>query len=212
MAKRLLLVRHGEPEAEYKGRFLGATDVALSEEGLRQAAGVARAVHDFRPGLCLCSPLQRARQTATAIIAETGLEIVIEPALREIDFGRWEGKTFGQIARDEPEAVDLWAQWSPGFSFPDGETLAGFQRRVEDLVGRLVDLPEETVLVVSHGGVIRAMICYLLGLAPRDYLLFEVGYATSAVLDIFAGGKGVLAGLNIGGLVRGRPSDITEDI
>jgi broad specificity phosphatase PhoE len=90
--------------------------------------------------------------------------------------------------------VDRWATLAPDFAFPGGERLAGFLQRVRATADRLVAEPCETVLAVTHGGVIRAMLCYLLGLDPRQYVVFHVGYAALAVIELFDG-QGVLSAL-----------------
>ncbi len=81
---------------------------------------------------------------------------------------------------------------SPDFAFPGGESLQGFFERIASAADRMVRDPADTVLAVTHGGVIRAMICHLLGLEPRNYVLFAVDYAAAVVLDLFDG-SGVLA-------------------
>jgi broad specificity phosphatase PhoE len=118
----------------------------------------------------------------------------LDDRLREIDFGQWENRTFAEIARDEPLLVDRWASFAADFAFPGGESLQGFLHRVQSAADRLAQDEAETVLAVAHGGVIRAMLCHLLGLEPQKYLVFDVGYATMAVVDLFDG-RGVLTAL-----------------
>ncbi len=190
MTSRLLLVRHGPIGAEYQGRFVGATDPPLDEGGRPQLVALARRLEGYRPQRCYCSPRLRCRQTALALfttLAERGLEeglaIRFDADLREIDFGHWEQRTFAEIARDEPALVDRWAALAPDFAFPGGESLASFLDRVRRAADRLVHEEVETVLVITHGGVIRAMLCHLLGLEPHRYLDFDIGYASLTVWD-----------------------------
>ena len=192
MAQRLLLMRHARIPAHLQGKLVGSTDVALDGSGQRQALAQAKRVARWQPQVCFSSPLQRCRQTASAAVP--GLTVHVDAELREIDFGRWETRTFAEAAADDPERADRWAAFAPDFAFPEGEDLAGFLQRVRAMAERLLREPAATVLAVTHGGVIRAMICHLIGLDPRHYVAFDVPYAAVAVIER-CDGKGVLAAL-----------------
>ncbi len=192
MAKRLLLLRHARIVADHVGRLIGATDVPLDPSGEAQAQALADRVLRWGPQACYCSPMQRCRQTAAAVAPD--LPLLVDPDLREIDFGQWENRTFAEAAAKDPSLVDRWAAFDLDFAFPAGKAWATFLRRVQAAADRLVSAEPQTVLVVTHGGVIRTMICHLLGLEPRKYVAFDVPYAAMAVIDMFDG-QGVLAAL-----------------
>ena len=192
MATRLLLLRHARIAARYVGRLIGASDLPLDPAGEAQARSVAQRVRRWAPQACYCSPLERCRQTASA--AAPDLPPQMDMDLREIDFGEWERRTFAEAAGDNPSLVDRWAAFSPEFAFPGGESLRGFLSRVQSAAQRLAQAEALTVLAVTHGGVVRTMLCHLLGLEARHYLAFDVPYAALAVIDLFDG-KGVLAAL-----------------
>jgi len=198
MARRLLLVRHADTGAQYAGHYVGATDVPLSDRGHRQAGILVNVLKPFAPTRCFRSPQLRAQQTADVI--GSGLQLDAEPDddLREIDFGQWEGLTFNDIANGWPETVDAWAARAPGFGFPDGETLDNFEDRVRTASKRLCAGADNVVLVISHGGVIRCLICMLLGLSPEYSLMFDVKPATITIIDLFDDADGVMVGLNVG--------------
>jgi broad specificity phosphatase PhoE len=168
----------------------------LSPEGLKQAHKLMPLVRGFGPEACYCSPLARARQTADVLLRHIHLPVHIDDDLREIDFGQWECKTFEQVAVEDARAVERWANFDHRFAFPGGESLGGFLARVRRAAKRLADDPASTVLAVTHGGMIRAMICHFLALRPRQYVLFEVAQAACTVIDLFDG-RGVLRGLNL---------------
>ena len=197
MARRIVLIRHGCAPGAPTGSFVGRTDLPLSPEGLEQVRGLVPLVRRAAPGVCYCSPLRRARQSGELLCQALSLTARPDEDLREIDFGAWEGKTFEEVAAASPRAVKQWAQFDHKFAFPGGESLGGFLARVRRVARRLAADPADTVLAVTHGGVIRMMICHFLGLRPRDYVLFDVAIAGCAILDVFDG-KGVLAGLNLG--------------
>lgn len=192
MTRRLLLVRHGQIVGSGHGRFIGATDPPLDSYGQQQAKALAGRLARLAPQRCYCSPKLRCRQTASAAMPEMTAQL--DEQLREIDFGQWENRTFAEIARDQPLLVDRWASFAADFAFPGGESLQGFMDRVRAAADRLVQDDAETVLAVTHGGVIRAMLCHLLGLEPQKYLIFDVPYAAMAVVDLFDG-RGVLMAL-----------------
>ncbi len=192
MTKRLILARHAQIDPQYAGRFLGSTDVPLSDLGLRQAAALARSLEENHGDPLYVSPLRRAEQTAEPFSSDGQ----IDWDLREIDFGRWEGRSFDEIsASDQDEQIDRWRSFDLEFSFPDGESLAAFVARIARVADRLATGPGKTTVAITHGGVIRSMICRLLGLAPKNYLLFDVQPASITRIDLFDG-RGVLVGLN----------------
>ncbi len=195
MATRLLLLRHARIEARYVGRLIGATDLPLDPAGEAQARALAVRLARWTPRACYCSPMQRCRQTASAIVPD--LPPQVDADLREIDFGEWETRTFAEAAGDNPALVDRWAAFSPDFAFPGGESVGGFLCRVRGAAQRLVDAEARTVLAVTHGGIVRTMLCHLLGLEPRHYVAFDVPYCGLAVIDLLDG-KGVLAALEGG--------------
>jgi alpha-ribazole phosphatase len=191
---RLILLRHGQ--TGLSGRYVGSSDVPLSEEGREQ-------ILDLRPGLgalqidvLLASPMLRCTQSARLL--DLGLPVQLDPDLREIDFGRWEGKTFAEIEAQDPALVQHWASGTDDFRFPDGEATAGFVSRVDAVKNRLLASDAKTMLLVTHGGVIRSLICGLLGLSQRNYLLFQVAKGHYSTIDLYDG-SGVLSGFNLGG-------------
>ena len=192
MARRLLLVRHARIVAASTGRLIGATDAPLDAEGLRQAGVLAERVRRWSPDCYCSSPMERCRQTVAAIAGSTPVQF--DDDLREIDFGRCEGRTFAEVAREDASLAGRWAALDDDFAFPGGERLGGFLERVRGAVDRLARLDVPTVLAVTHGGVIRSAICHLLGLEPRHYLAFDVTYAATVAIDLFDG-RGVLAAM-----------------
>ena len=191
MAEKLFLVRHALTDLRTDGLLLGPTDAPLSDIGERQAAALRGAMRRRNPDRCLCSPLQRARQTAEL----AGLPAEVDPDLREVDFGQWEGMTFAEVAASDPQGAERWAAFNLDFAFPGGDRLDDFLSRVSALAGRLAADPVQRIAVVTHGGVIRAMICHLLGLDRKSYVLFDVQPASLTTIDLF-GSTGVLSGLS----------------
>lgn len=196
--KRAILIRHGSAGPANKGRYIGSTDAPLGGEGEDQARAL-RSVLPPLPFRCFASPMARTMATARLALGIAGqaetAAIETDPRLREVDFGEWEGLTFAEISARWPEEVRAWARLDPGFSFPGGESVAGFNKRVDSVGRELAALPGDTVLVFTHGGVVRRLLCLWLGLGPEAALAFEIGPAAAAELKLF-GERGVLAWLD----------------
>lgn len=194
MADRLMLIRHGEVEEKYRGRYVGRTDAPLSARGRRQAAALAGPLARLEEARFLASPLARTGETAQIALG-AGRSIETDEALREIDFGRWEKMSFAEIAAADPETVGKWAALDEDFSFPGGEAIAQFQGRIAAAARRIAADPAPAIVAFTHGGVIRFLICHFLGLADRHHLAFDIGPASISELRI-EGGQGVLTLLN----------------
>jgi len=161
---RLFLVRHGETELNSSERYWGRTDVALNADGLRQAERLRERLAGEKIDAIYSSHLKRAMVTAQTIASAHQLEVVICPELREIDFGQLEGLTFNEINQLYPEIVRRWFEGSSQLVYPGGESLAELEERVRRFRSRLDKHSEkESILVVAHNGVLRTLICQLLG-------------------------------------------------
>jgi len=184
-------LRHAETTAP-SGRLVGSTEVALSDQGKMQAGKMADRLPAGLP--CLCSPMLRARQTLIPLKKHgVASEVRFDARLREIDFGEWEMQTFAEISAQGAD-IDAWKEYHH-FTFPQGESVAGFIERLQSFLDELQSFSHDEVLVLTHGGVIRTMLCMILGLDIRDYLLFEVQYASWSTVALYSHG-GVLTALN----------------
>jgi len=161
----LLLVRHGETDWNRDGRWQGHSDTPLNDAGRAQARQLAAELADV--DVIYSSDLARARETAEILAEPNGLEVQLDPRLRERSFGAWEGMTAAEI---EVEFADEHARWMAGEApgAADAEPFADFGARVEEFVEDvLADHAGETVLIVGHGGSIRVIHALAQGL---DYV------------------------------------------
>jgi broad specificity phosphatase PhoE len=193
MSKRVYLIRHGETEGNATGRLVGSTDLPLNSRGRSQVRRLAELlpVRLLAPGAgtwCAASPLRRARQTAEAVVGCSGLLVNIDADLREMDFGAWEGLNNAEIEARSPGALEEWLAPTGDSTFPGGESLGAFEERIARVRDRILGQQAETVLVFAHGGVIRGLICTVLGLGRESFWLFEVRPASMVRIDIFEGG------------------------
>lgn len=179
---RFLLIRHGESMWNGERRIQGNQDPPLSPRGRRQAELLARllGVHLPRAAAVYASPLRRAAETAEAVRAATGLPVFPEPALREMCLGKWEGMTVPEIQTAFPGTYEGWLADPLAHPAPGGEHLEAFARRVTDAFERMQAAhPGRDLILVSHGGPIKALLCHVLGLEVRS--LFRIKQDNTAV-------------------------------
>lgn len=163
---RVLLVRHGQSEWN-AGRVLqGQADVPLSDLGRAQAAALRPVVDGLSPDMAVTSDLLRAAETAAILGYPTARR---ELGLREIDVGIWQGRPIPDLIAEDAES---YAGWRAGYFKPDGgEDWGAFVARVETAIRtECVDASGKTLLMVCHGGVIRAAMQAFLGLRPQSIL------------------------------------------
>jgi broad specificity phosphatase PhoE len=152
----LLLVRHGGTDWNRDGRWLGGSDARLTDVGREQARALAQQL-DGEIDVLYSSDLARARETAEIVAAKLGLEVRLDPRLRERGFGSWEGLTTTEIEERFADAHRRWLA-GEGAGADDAEAFEDFSARVEDFLSDVLRLhPGEEVLVVSHGGSIRVI-------------------------------------------------------
>jgi broad specificity phosphatase PhoE len=152
----LLLVRHGETDWNRDRRFQGHADRPLNETGREQARAIAAELAREKIDAIYSSDLARARETAELIAERAGVPFILEPQLREIDVGEWQGLTRPEIEERFPEGFTNWA--ARGHGWEQGETYEALAERVLAAIDRIVQsYPKGRVVVVGHGGTIRAI-------------------------------------------------------
>jgi broad specificity phosphatase PhoE len=156
----LLLARHGETDDNIEPiRVQGFRDTPLNATGRRQAAELAERVAEEGIRSLWSSDLSRARETAEIVGREMGLEPRLDWRLREANRGRWEGRLFIDIEREEPELYAAWRRAGESFRFPGGESLRDQLDRVSASLEDIERTGELPALVVCHGGCIRVVLC-----------------------------------------------------
>jgi probable phosphoglycerate mutase len=163
-------VRHGETAWNAEGRICGPTDVPLSDVGRHQAELLARRFASIPVEALYSSPLRRSMHTARIVGQSISREPIVDPRLSELNYGLWEGKTFAEIKRAEPEAYQAWAADPADLAPPGGETGVELIERLAPVLGNLDDRhPEGNVVVVCHKTLCRLLICKITGVPLREY-------------------------------------------
>jgi broad specificity phosphatase PhoE len=156
----VLLARHGETNDNREPiRVQGFRDTPLNDTGRRQAAELGERVAGDGIVSLWSSDLSRAYETSAIVAERIGLEPRLDARLREANRGRWEGRLFIDIEREEPELYAAWLRAGEQFRFPCGESLREQQDRVAATVRDVRASGELPALIVCHGGSIRVMLC-----------------------------------------------------
>ena len=187
MSGSIIIVRHGRTEFNAAGRLQGRTDNPLDEVGLAQAEAVATylAPELLSDTLIVCSPLLRARQTATAIAQGVGASLEIDERWIELDYGAYEG------LRQSEVPSNVWREWrsDSDFAAPQGESLNQVQQRVADACAELAQrLDGRTAVVVSHVSPIKSAVAWALGVDVSVGWKTQLATASITRLAISANG------------------------
>ncbi|HEU5006357.1 MAG TPA: bifunctional RNase H/acid phosphatase [Jatrophihabitantaceae bacterium] len=188
---RLVLVRHGSTEHSAERRFSGRNELPLVQVGERQAAALAvRAAASFADSAAVVtSPLRRAVQTADAIAGTLGLDVITNDDLAEVDFGTWEGLTFGEARTANPAELTGWLA-SPDVAPPGGESFTALARRVRRGRDAVIGgYPGRTVIVVSHVSPIKTLLRLALDAPPVSMYRIHLDTASISIIDYFADGN-----------------------
>ncbi len=198
---RVILIRHAHPDEDAAGRCCGSLDIGLSETGRAQAQTLAAALAPADVNAVFASPLRRAVETAEPVAGACGVPLQIDDDLRELDFGALEGRRFDEIAASLPDLYQRWMTHPTTVTFPGGESFADLSRRALAATERIrTELLGGTALVVTHGGVCRALVASALRIAPELIFRLDFDYGRITVIDWYA--EPVLR------LLNGRATDV----
>jgi broad specificity phosphatase PhoE len=164
----ILLARHGQSDWNATRRWQGHADRPLTEKGREQARVLAARLAHIELDAVYSSDLRRAADTAAEVAAAQGLDVIERPELREVDVGSWSGLTREEAEQRFPEGFARWREGYPGWD--DGESYEAMTTRVLAAALDVARAHEDgRVLVVSHGGPIRAIHAAALGLDVHTY-------------------------------------------
>jgi probable phosphoglycerate mutase len=176
----VFLLRHGRIQGAGEKRFIGRTDTDLDAEGISQARHWHQALSLVNIGTIYSSGLTRCRHTARIIAGDRS--VIPAPALNEILLGQWDGKTFEEIRRQDPDGFKQRGDHLDTFQPPGGESFLDLQNRVLPFFNQCLQEPG-TPLFVTHAGVIRVILCHVTGLALKDLFQIRMAYGQLFVLE-----------------------------
>jgi alpha-ribazole phosphatase len=192
----LILVRHGETDSNIRGSYLGWTDIALNETGIRQVQLLRDRLKGFKVDKIYASPLKRALQTAEIVNENYGLDIVSVDGLKERNFGIWDDLTIDEMTKDYPTEYNDWVNDWIKYRIKDGESALEAYERTAAFVDELIKRNDDGVfMLVTHLGTIRFILAHLLDLGIENSWRFRVNNATITKIEI-NDGYSVLTMLN----------------
>lgn len=222
LGPRILLVRHGETDWNRDKRFQGQIDVPLNETGRSQAEQCAQFLKGIHIDRAVSSPMLRPKETAEIILKHhLGIQLDLDENLREISHGLWEGKLETEIEADFPGELQRWKDAPETVQMPEGENLDQVWERArlawQSILDNSLALDGEdlahpqTILVVAHDAVNKALLCHLMGLGPNHFWTFKQGNGSISVIDYPKGPsrRPLIQSLNITSFISGGVIDQT---
>ena len=192
----MLLLRHGQTVLSVEKRFSGVGDHELTETGREQATSAADRLATSGAVAVVSSPLRRAQQTAKLVADRLGLDVALDPDLRETDFGDWEGHTFVEVRQKWPRELDDWLA-DPSVAPPFGESFEATTTRVRLARDRvLASYAGQRVVLVSHVTPIKTLLRLALEAPPSALYRMHLDLACLSELQWFADGPAVVRSLN----------------
>lgn len=170
MATTILVIRHGETAWNRSKIFRGTYDIPLNDNGKNQAQLLADALKDRTIDAAWTSPLSRSRETAEIVMADRGVDAIVDERLADINYGDWTGKEEAKVAQQWPDLFDLWATQPEKVQFPNGETLEQLYSRTSDAMDSLAATHDgKTIALFAHRAVNKILVLAALGLPPARF-------------------------------------------
>ncbi|MGH9915957.1 MAG: histidine phosphatase family protein, partial [Pyrinomonadaceae bacterium] len=190
---RLVLIRHGEPEAASRGKCYGKLDVKLSKRGRREIVRAAKWLESIHKNgapidRIYTSSRARTKESAQILADRLGLRsgIIVDQRLSEMNFGEFEGLTYAQVSERYPDEYRLWMECPTEVHFPGGESFKVMQARVKDAVNEICAYAiSTTAVIIAHGGVSRIVLSDVLRMPAEALFRLDQGYASINIIDYF---------------------------
>ena len=182
---KMIFVRHGQTKWNAEERLQGQLDAELSELGFRQARQTAEALADKVVDSIYSSDLQRAYVTAEIIAEKHGLPVTRQPVLREVCLGEWQGLSLAEVAARYPTEYEAYRTDPMANRPPGAERIESLISRVRGFIEGAVqgNLIGKTIVVVTHGGIIRGALCCAFGAGPELYRRVKVDNASLTAVE-----------------------------
>lgn len=171
MDKRIYLVRHGKIDSGDEKRYIGITDLPLSKEGMDQARRLKAYFSGINIEKAYISPLIRCVQTAEIVLEGKNIERIQVKALKEINMGEWEGKSFAYIKSRFPDQYENRGIHIDRFMPPGGESFEQLQKRVMLAIKSIIGNVDGNTLIIAHAGVNRVILSGLLAF-PLNMIMY----------------------------------------
>ncbi len=178
---KLYLVRHGQTDLNKAKRYQGRIDVSINETGGKQVKALSARLSSEPIDKILASPLKRTQETAKIIQNSHNIDITTIDGLVEMDFGQLEGKNYEEI-------IKMFPNWEPSFfdfTFAGGENLDSLVNRMKTFLESLAQQNYQNVLVVSHSGCLRILLCLIMGIDTAKWWQFKSDQSSLTIIEKF---------------------------
>lgn len=178
MGMQIYLVRHGKIAWKNEKAYIGQLDVPLSPEGIQQSEKLRAHFETIPLDQAYTSPLSRCVNTLDILLAERPVPRIKIDALKEIDMGEWDGKTFSEIKNCCPGIYEQRGWELDIFAPPAGESFIDLRQRVLPAFAEIVkEKSSKSILILAHAGVIRVILADLFGLSIKEVFNWKIPYA-----------------------------------
>lgn len=176
----IFLARHLEVDVDARSYCIGQTDVFLSAKGKAGLGLFAKDLKTLRPQTLITSDLVRCKELADKVAEESDVFVKADPLWREVNFGEWENRTWDDLCHSDQNRVEHWMHNFVSAIPPGGESYMMLFQRVQAQLERLTERPEKRILIVTHAGVIRAAMSFVLGIPLDKSFSVEVNFGCVA--------------------------------
>ena len=180
-----LLIRHGHTQATEEGRLYTDPDAPLTERGIKQAQALANWLPSQKPDVLLTSPAKRVMTTSEIVSSSLSMKPVVIEGLTEWHIGDWEGRTYLDLKKSEPDMYKAWSSDPIHNAPPGGESIAQLCKRIKGEIAEIRANHEgKRVVVVTHAGVIRAAIVQALAVPVENFWRLSIPVGSASKLDL----------------------------
>lgn len=186
---KLYLVRHGQTDMNKEKLYYGWTDCPINEIGIKQGQTLYGFFKNVVCDKVITSDLKRSVETAEIITKGKNIVLDKRKEFRELNFGLWEGKHYKILQQEYPEAFEQWGKDWKNFCIPEGEAFFAFYERIRKALEQVIKetAEEETVLLVTHNGVMSVMLCVLTGAGYDGFWKFFLEQETYSLVSVTKG-------------------------
>lgn len=182
----LYLVRHGHTRATELGLLYSDPKIEITEKGLAQAQAAAKYVAATKPQILLCGAAVRVAQSSQPVEQETGLKAQIVKGFEEWQVGDWEGRTYLDIKKNDPDQYRCWCADPISNAPPNGESIVQLSDRIRESLIELITNSEfegKTIAMVTHSGIIRSIIVHALGMPIKNFWRLSIPTGSISRID-----------------------------
>lgn len=181
----LLLIRHGHTRATEEGRLYTDPEAQLTDEGRKQSKALAHWLMSRPPDVILSSTAKRVVATAESISAQTDLPILRVEDLNEWHVGDWEGRTYLDLKKNNPDEYYQWTADPIRMRPPGGESIEDMYERTKRVIAEVVEKYDgKRIALVTHAGIVRSVICDALGMPLDNFWRISIPVGTVSKVDI----------------------------